>query len=51
VFERYAIVSQTDIAEAMQKLEAQRAGHSLGIAQSTEAESSEGGDSAKRMTQ
>jgi integrase len=30
VFERYAIVSQTDIAEAMRKLEVQQNGHSLG---------------------
>jgi integrase len=30
VFERYAIVSQTDIAEAMRKLEVQQNGHSFG---------------------
>ena len=30
VFERYAIVSQTDISEAMRKLESQQNGHRFG---------------------
>jgi integrase len=51
VFERYAIVSQTDISEAMRKLEVQQNGHSLGIAQRNEQEPSEGGEPAKNMTQ
>lgn len=51
VFERYAIVSQTDISEAMRKLEVQQNGHSSGIAQTTEPESTEEGGSAKQMTQ
>jgi len=51
VFERYAIVSQTDISEAMRKLEVQQNGHSLGIAQRNEQEPSEGDNPAKNMTQ
>jgi integrase len=51
VFERYAIVSQTDIAEAMRKLEVQRTGHSSGIVQESDSESTDEGESAKNMTQ
>jgi hypothetical protein len=35
VFERYAIVSQTDIVDAVQKLEFQRNGHSFGHSRET----------------
>jgi hypothetical protein len=37
VFERYAIVDQRDIAEAMERLQTRKIGHNLGIALSTEA--------------
>lgn len=33
VFERYAIVAQSDIADAMQKLESRQVGHSFGHSQ------------------
>lgn len=36
VFERYAIVSQTDIADAVQRLESPRYGHSFGHSRETE---------------
>ncbi len=37
VFERYAIVSQTDIADALQRLESPQNGHSFGHSQQGEA--------------
>ena len=37
VFERYAIVDQRDIAQAMERLQTSKIGHNLGIAFSTEA--------------
>ena len=40
VFERYALVSQTDISEAMQKLEVQQNGHSLGHSSEAQSNSS-----------
>jgi integrase len=50
VFEGYAIVSQTDIAEAMQKLEVQRLEHTAGIAKEDAAEVSEKEEAVKNMT-
>jgi len=41
VFERYAIVCQTDISEAMRKLEVHQNGHSLGHSEHPEPDSSE----------
>ena len=49
VFERYAIVSQTDIAEAMHKLEAQQNGHSFGHSQQEEDNSSSQDSPAKSL--
>jgi integrase len=51
VFERYAIVSQTDITEAMRKLEIQQNGHRNGHSGETEAESSQAVDAAKGVLQ
>ena len=36
VFERYAIVAQSDIADALQKLESRNFGHNLGHSEETE---------------
>jgi hypothetical protein len=47
VFERYAIVSQTDIAEAMRKLEVQQNGHTLGHSREEEEGSPSQDSSAK----
>ena len=49
VFERYAIVSQTDIAEAMRKLEAQQNGHSFGHSREDEGDSSPQDSDAKSL--
>jgi integrase len=52
VFERYAIVSQTDIAEAMRKLEVvQQNGHSFGHSQEQDAESPSESEGVKRLSQ
>lgn len=39
VFERYAIVAQSDIADALNKLENRESGHSLGHTEAKEASS------------
>ena len=51
VFERYAIVSQTDIAEAMRKLEVQRSGHSFGHSAELEAEAPSGSEADNPLLQ
>ncbi len=51
VFERYAIVSQTDIAEAMRKLEVQQNGHSVGHSREEENTSSFQDSSARSLPQ
>jgi integrase len=51
VFERYAIVSQSDISEAMRKLEFQQNGHSFGHSAENETERLGGAVSAKPMMQ
>jgi integrase len=51
VFERYAIVSQTDITEAMQKLETQQNGHRDGHSGETESQLSGETDAPKELTQ
>jgi len=51
VFERYAIVSQTDIAEAMRKLEVQQNGHSFGHSREEEGYSSSQDSAAKSLPQ
>jgi integrase len=51
VFERYAIVSQTDISDAMRKLEVQQNGHSFGHSPKEEPESSESASTSKSLSQ
>lgn len=51
VFERYAIVSQTDIAEAMRKLEVQQNGHSFGHSETGEGSSCVQDSDAKSLPQ
>ena len=51
VFERYAIVSQSDISEAMRKLEFQRNGHSFGHSADNPSEQMDGANAAKPMMQ
>jgi integrase len=51
VFERYAIVSQTDIVEAMQRLESQQDGHSLGHSRQGTEESPAEAEDAKPLPQ
>jgi integrase len=51
VFERYAIVSQTDIAEAMRKLEVQQNGHTFGHSGEDEEGPSSQDSSAKSFSQ
>ena len=51
VFERYAIVSQTDITEAMQKLETQQNGHRNGHSAETEPAATSPADARKELTQ
>ena len=51
VFERYAIVSQTDISEAMRKLEVQQNGHSFGHSAEKEPKSSEAASTSKSLAQ
>ena len=51
VFERYAIVSQTDIAEAMRKLEVQQNGHSFGHSGAEEDDSSSQDSTNKPLPQ
>ncbi len=51
VFERYAIVSQSDISEAMRKLENQQNGHSFGHSAENEQEIRIGADAAKSLMQ
>jgi integrase len=51
VFERYAIVSQSDISEAMRKLEFQQNGHSFGHSGENDSEQIGGAVAAKPMMQ
>ena len=51
VFERYAIVSQSDISAAMRKLESQQNGHSFGHSAENESERIGGAVAAKPMMQ
>jgi integrase len=51
VFERYAIVSQSDISDAMRKLEFQQNGHSLGHSAEIERKQNSGADAANSMLQ
>jgi len=51
IFERYAIVSQTDISDAMRKLESQQNGHSVGHSEEEEDQSPTKLDSAKPLPQ
>jgi hypothetical protein len=51
VFERYAIVSQTDITDAMQKLQIQQNGPSLGHSEASESKSSPVYDIANALLQ
>src|SRR5271166_1478364 len=51
VFERYAIVSQTDIADAMHKLEIQQNGHRNGHSAEPQEESSLAKDTRKELFQ